>query len=326
MRVSLLAILPFALASNAFADCDAVLQYVGLKNFESFSSESLVDMDYYLNCTEEGKSRSGSLGVVFEAIEVNLGASSYSEAKQCEERSRNISVDSVRSIVASEPVAAAISAWTSCILAKSQNIDISIGDSQATVAVKVENPTTGPLTFYANAVTYQMGAAVQAIDKCQFLPPESLSEVNSTGMGTFEVLPKTAVNIVCSRDAAIEDRAGLYTRFFPRVDLNIFSQDSSNFSFPFIESVISAEGLERLASVEAKLLELSKLIGNFTSRTMYACPYNSNSPVDGAWLSVGCVGQISDQSTCKNIAWRRIGGGIAAVDYECSLLSVVLLP
>lgn len=265
ITISIAILVVYTNQASTAETCESVLKYAGNKTLKEITTEQSNDLDYYFNCTSEGKQKSGNLGIVYGALEIKLGGSSYKEANSCTEKVRTIDTEQIHLLLQSEPVEAAITAWLSCEKARNYNVQVEMFDDPDAVGTRVENPTTGDLTFWVSAAKLVNGTNTSTGDTCTILPPTAKQTVQA-GIVEVKVSAKGATAVSCPRDVVIENRDGIFTRYNPAMNIRMASADADQFSFPFVERIIDGGKVARLDAVEHRLGELGGTVSTLSSR------------------------------------------------------------
>jgi hypothetical protein len=245
----------FSLNVYAADSCDSVLQYTGLSSLKSLDATEASDLDYYFNCTETGKNKSGNLGIAYEALKINIGGSSYTTTGSCTEKVRNIDESKLKIVLQSEPFEAAITAWLSCKTASSNNIDVKMFDDPDAVGINIENPTTGKLTFWVAGTRLDGGIFQNVNNECTVVPPTSMGTSNGNLL-EVNAIEKSFVTVSCAKTVVSENRDGIFTRYNPSMNIRLASKDVSPISFPFVENIIDGGKVKRLDDAEENIKAL----------------------------------------------------------------------
>jgi hypothetical protein len=173
--LTILSVLLLATAAIAQStdDCADVLKYTGNRYFNGFNEQQISDLNYYLQCTAEGKSVSGSLGAGYEGFDLNIGGASARTSSACQQTNSNFQIGTVQSVAQAEPIQAAIESWLACKRASKQNLEISVLNTGVTFGINVKNnkPGNGFGTYYM-----QTFIGEEKSNSCDVFPPSDMNK------------------------------------------------------------------------------------------------------------------------------------------------------
>lgn len=240
-------------AGYAASDCDAVLKYTGLRTLNSLTNEQLSDLDYYFNCTSEGRAKGASLLGTSSILDLKVGGSSYRTSSACTERVREINNSKFVNVVTSQPVEAAIAAWLACGTAGTQSLKVNMFDDPDGVGVFLENGIAAPLSLAVTASqAVEQGSRLDLTEDCS-VEPAALETSSIGGSIAIQIPGKSGVTVTCPRRTVQATRLGISTRINPAISMRFVSGQNQPLSFPFIERIIDVEGISTLQEIKERL-------------------------------------------------------------------------
>lgn len=242
-------------AAQAQDNCVDVLKFAGTRYVSSLTSEQISDLDYYYQCTEQGRASQGTLNIGFKGFELGLGGSSYKTTEDCQTKLRDIDISRIQVTFTSEPFTAAIATYEACMLADARQISVKPNDDGSIFGVAIENRESGPgeATFYIEA---QIGEDLSP-DSCKVFPPAS--RLNEGGEFGLTVERGKNASVSCTRPKVSEIRQGLPLEFYPKALIGLHSGDSPKIGFPYPETIVDING--RFKELEDRVAKLTEALG-----------------------------------------------------------------